>query len=174
MPNCYIFSVLCVHRIESGLNISSLLCLWSWVWTSVSILKKLKKWKSFRSSRTFWTEKKSLSSRRNPRRTANLYIRDPTWPDIGSNPVTSSHRPASKHFNHKTCPRPHMRGVSYVHSFLTSARDGRERSTSRPGRFIPGTQSLGWWVGTRGGQDVLEEQYISCHRRDSNPSSPNL
>jgi hypothetical protein len=38
--------------------------------------------------------------------------------------------------------------------FLTSALVRSEWSTSRPGRFTPGTHSIGGWVGPRTGLDV--------------------
>jgi hypothetical protein len=44
----------------------------------------------------------------------------------------------------------------YLHAFLTSAVDGGEWSTSRPGRFshrerVPATLWIGGWVGPRAG-----------------------
>jgi hypothetical protein len=49
-----------------------------------------------------------------------------------------------------------------IHIFLTSALDGGEWSTSRPGRFTPGerdpgTHWIGGWVGLRAGLDDLEK-----------------
>jgi hypothetical protein len=46
-------------------------------------------------------------------------------------------------------------------SFLTSALYGGERSASRPGRLIsgervPGTHSIGGWVGPRAGLDAMD------------------
>jgi hypothetical protein len=45
-------------------------------------------------------------------------------------------------------------------SFLTSALDGGESSTSRPSRFTleegaPGTHEMKFWVGPRAGLDVI-------------------
>jgi len=48
----------------------------------------------------------------------------------------------------------------YLHSFLTSALDGGEWSTSCSGHFTPkirnpGTPWIGGWVGFRAGLDVV-------------------
>jgi len=50
-----------------------------------------------------------------------------------------------------------------LHAFLTSALDGHERSTSRPGRFTPGkeppdTHWIGSWVGRRAGLDAVAKR----------------
>jgi hypothetical protein len=42
--------------------------------------------------------------------------------------------------------------------FLTSALVGGEWSTSRPGRFTPGTHRIGGWVDPRAGLDDLEKK----------------
>jgi hypothetical protein len=39
--------------------------------------------------------------------------------------------------------------------FLTLALDGGEWSPSRPGRFIPGTNWIGSWVGPRAGSKII-------------------
>jgi hypothetical protein len=44
---------------------------------------------------------------------------------------------------------------------LTSALDGGEWSTSRPGRFTTGTNWVGGWVGHRAGLDTVEKRKIS-------------
>jgi hypothetical protein len=46
----------------------------------------------------------------------------------------------------------------YIHIFLTSALVGGEWSTSRPGRFTPGTHWIGGWVDLRAGLDDLEKR----------------
>jgi hypothetical protein len=46
----------------------------------------------------------------------------------------------------------------YIHIFLTSALVGGEWSTSRPGRFTPGTHLIGGWVDLRAGLDDLEKR----------------
>jgi hypothetical protein len=60
----------------------------------------------------------------------------------------------------------------YLHTFLTSALDGREWSASRPGRFnpterAPVTHWIGGWVGPRAGLDAVVKRKI----RESNPQS---
>jgi hypothetical protein len=45
-----------------------------------------------------------------------------------------------------------------IHIFLTSALVGGEWSTSRPGRFTPGTHWIGGWVNLRAGLDDLEKR----------------
>jgi hypothetical protein len=45
-----------------------------------------------------------------------------------------------------------------VHIFLTSAQVGGKRSASRPGRFAPGIQWIGGWVGPRAGVDDVERR----------------
>ena len=53
-----------------------------------------------------------------------------------------------------------------LHSFITSALDGGEWSTSSPGRFTPGERNLCTLnrslSGPRAGLDVLEKRKISC------------
>jgi hypothetical protein len=61
-----------------------------------------------------------------------------------------------------------------VHTFLTSALDGGEWSTSRPGRFTPrerapGTHWIGGWVGPRAVLDAVVERKIPSSLRVSNP-----
>jgi hypothetical protein len=61
-------------------------------------------------------------------------------------------------------------------SFLTSALDGGEWSTSRPCRFNPGETDPGsyWtrrWLGPRIGMDVMENRKISCSYPESNLDS---
>jgi hypothetical protein len=51
----------------------------------------------------------------------------------------------------------------WIHIFLTSALDGGEWSTSRPGRFThrerdPGTHWIGGWVNPRAGLDDVEKR----------------
>jgi hypothetical protein len=64
------------------------------------------------------------------------------------------------------------------YSFSTSALDGGEWSTSRPGRAftsgerIPGTHCTGGWVGPRSGLDTEARGKILCPRRGSNPDRP--
>jgi hypothetical protein len=65
---------------------------------------------------------------------------------------------------------------SSTHS-LTSALDGVEWSTSRPGRFTPrerapGTHWIGGWVGPRAGLDAVVKRKIPSPRRESNPTTP--
>jgi hypothetical protein len=45
-----------------------------------------------------------------------------------------------------------------IHIFLTSALAGGEWSTSRPGRFTPGTHGIGGWVDPRAGKDDVEKR----------------
>jgi hypothetical protein len=47
-----------------------------------------------------------------------------------------------------------------VPPFLTSALDGGEWSTSRPGRFTPGTHWIEGWLGPRAGLDTMEKRLI--------------
>jgi hypothetical protein len=59
---------------------------------------------------------------------------------------------------------------------LTSALDGGEWSTSRPGRFTPrerapGTHWIGGWVGPRTVLDAVVKRKIPSPRRESNPRS---
>jgi hypothetical protein len=54
----------------------------------------------------------------------------------------------------------------WFHEFLTSALDGGEWSTSRPGRFIPGVRAsgsywIGGWVGSSAG--LLQQFLNHCH-----------
>jgi hypothetical protein len=44
-----------------------------------------------------------------------------------------------------------------IHIFLTSALAGGEWSASRPGRFAPGTHSLGGWVDPRASLEDVEK-----------------
>jgi hypothetical protein len=65
---------------------------------------------------------------------------------------------------------------SSTHS-LTSALDGGEWSTSRPGRFTPrekapGTHWIGGWVGPRAVLDAAVKKKITSPRRESNPGTP--
>jgi hypothetical protein len=46
----------------------------------------------------------------------------------------------------------------YIHIFLISALVGDEWSTSRPGRFTPGTHWIGCWVDLRAALDDLEKR----------------
>jgi hypothetical protein len=47
----------------------------------------------------------------------------------------------------------------YISTFsLTSALAGGEWSASRPGRFTPGTHSIGGWVDPRAGLDDVEKR----------------
>jgi hypothetical protein len=48
--------------------------------------------------------------------------------------------------------------VVSIHIFLTSVLIGGEWSTSRPGRFIPGTHWIGGWVNPRAGLYDLEKR----------------
>jgi hypothetical protein len=45
-----------------------------------------------------------------------------------------------------------------IHIFLTSALVVGEWSTSRPGRFTPGTHWIGGWVDLRAGLDDFEKR----------------
>jgi hypothetical protein len=71
-----------------------------------------------------------------------------------------------------------MGGVEdYLQAFLTSALDGGEWSTSRPGRFIPrekapGTHWIGGWVGPRAVLDAAVKKKIFSLRRESNSRTP--
>jgi len=56
-------------------------------------------------------KKKNRSFRRKTRRTDTLYIINPTWPYMGSNPVTSSHMPENKHINHNTSLCAHHENI---------------------------------------------------------------
>jgi hypothetical protein len=59
-----------------------------------------------------------------------------------------------------------MWGVEvYLHSFLTSALDGREWSRSSPGRFIFEDEP---WYPLNKRLDVLEKRKISCPSQVSN------
>jgi len=62
-----------------------------------------------------------------------------------------------------------------LHSFLTSALDGGEWSTSRPSRFIPGKEppfpSIEGWVGPRVSLDVMEKREISRPCEEFHPGS---
>jgi hypothetical protein len=55
----------------------------------------------------------------------------------------------------------------WIHIFLTSALDGGQRSTSRPGRFnppeiAPGTQWIGGWVDASAGlEDVEKRKFLT-------------
>jgi hypothetical protein len=65
---------------------------------------------------------------------------------------------------------------STTHS-LTSALDGGEWLTSRPGRFTPrkrapGTHWIGGWVGPKVGPDAVVKRKIPSPRRESNPKIP--
>jgi hypothetical protein len=65
---------------------------------------------------------------------------------------------------------------SATHPF-TSALDGDEWSTSRPGRFTPreraaGTNWIGGWVGPRAILDVVMKRKISSPRWESNSRTP--
>ena len=55
-------------------------------------------------------KKKKKFSEKYPRKDT-LYIRNPTWPDMGSTPVTSSHMPEGKHNNHNTTPCVHHENI---------------------------------------------------------------
>jgi hypothetical protein len=56
----------------------------------------------------------------------------------------------------KTCG-----GVEVIDpTFLISARHGDEWLATRPGRFTPGTNWIGGWVGLRGGLDTDGEDKI--------------
>ena len=44
------------------------------------------------------------------------------------------------------------------HAFVTSAVEGDEQLTPRPGRFISGTHCIGGWVSPRAGLQVFEEE----------------
>jgi hypothetical protein len=60
-----------------------------------------------------------------------------------------------------------------LHTFLTSALDGGEWSTSRLGCFdprerAPGTHWIGSWVGPRAGLDAVEKGKIPSPRQESN------
>jgi hypothetical protein len=60
---------------------------------------------------------------------------------------------------------------------LTSALDGGECSTSRPGRFTPkerapGTYWIRGWVGSRAGLDAVVKRKILSPRRESNLDHP--
>jgi hypothetical protein len=58
----------------------------------------------------------------------------------------------------------HMGEWRYSSNFLTSALDGGEWSTSRPGCFTPCTHWIGGWVGPRGGLDAVK--WKSCPARN--------
>jgi hypothetical protein len=63
-----------------------------------------------------------------------------------------------------------------MHS-LTSALDGGEWSTSRPGRFTPreralSTHWIGGWVGPKSVLDAVVKRKIPSSRRESNPKTP--
>jgi hypothetical protein len=65
---------------------------------------------------------------------------------------------------------------SSTHS-LTSALDGCEWSSSRPGRFTsreraPGTHWIGSWVDPRAVPDAVVKRNIPSPRRESNPRTP--
>jgi hypothetical protein len=65
---------------------------------------------------------------------------------------------------------------SSTHS-LTSALDGGEWSTSRPGRFTPrerapGTRWIGGWVGPRAVLEAVVKRKIPSPRRESKPRTP--
>jgi hypothetical protein len=64
-----------------------------------------------------------------------------------------------------------------LHAFLTSALDGDEWSTSRPGRFTPReraprTHWIGCWVGPRSVLDTVVKRKILSPRRQSKPRTP--
>jgi hypothetical protein len=56
--------------------------------------------------------------------------------------------------------------------FLTSALDGRELSTSRPGRFIPGTDWIGGWVGSQSRSDAVEYKKNLAPAGNQTPAVP--
>jgi hypothetical protein len=65
----------------------------------------------------------------------------------------------------------------YLHAFLTSALDGGEWSTSRPGLFNPrekepDTHWIGGWVGPRAVLDVVVKRKIPNPRRELNSRTP--
>jgi hypothetical protein len=49
----------------------------------------------------------------------------------------------------------------YFHIFLTSALAGGEWSTSRPGRFTPGTHWIGGWVDPRAGLGDVKRKFLT-------------
>jgi hypothetical protein len=69
-----------------------------------------------------------------------------------------------KEFLRAPCRRIKRREVKHLHSFLTSAQYGGERSTSRPGRFIPGKEHpspLNIWLGRPLNRPGRREEDIS-------------
>jgi hypothetical protein len=94
--------------------------------------------------------------------------------------VPTSHKTCQRYGNAvqtSCCPCSRQRHIrkatSKIHLFLTSAPDGDEWPTSRPGRFTPeknaGTHWIGSWMGPRAGLHVLQKRKISCSYWDSNP-----
>jgi hypothetical protein len=64
-----------------------------------------------------------------------------------------------------------------LHAFLTSALDGGEWSTSRPGRRTPretasGTHWIGGWVGPRAVLESMVKRKIPRPHRELNPRTP--
>jgi hypothetical protein len=45
-----------------------------------------------------------------------------------------------------------------IHTFLTSTRDGGEWSASRTGRFTPGKNWIGGWVGPTAGLNAVTKR----------------
>jgi hypothetical protein len=64
----------------------------------------------------------------------------------------------------------------WIHVLLISALDGGDWSSSRTGRFTPGSHWIGGWVGPRTGLDAVEkkESVVPIGKRTAvpRPSSP--
>ena len=76
----------------------------------------------------------------------------------------------TKNFKHYVCAN------LWLHSFLASALDGAERSTSRPVRFTPGNNSVTYWLWSwvclRASLEVFRENKYLLPCQNSNPFYP--
>jgi hypothetical protein len=77
------------------------------------------------------------------------------------------------HHVHTVVPLHYALKEVWLHSFLSSALDGGEWSSSRPGRFTPGTHCVGDWVASRATLNAVRKRKIlHLPGIEPRPSSP--